>query len=454
VTFPRSTTLAPVQAAEDDPVPSLRESQRRVLGPVFILSVITLPIHVPRGAFSLTPADWPMFLFIVLAASAFWRSRVPVRIPLATGVLLMLLGGIFAVTQSVVPRDSVAAIVQDVYLFVWFVLATNFIAHEGFRFIRKIAVTWWIIAVAVATYMWVASVTCPANTLQIAGHPGANEFCRALGPFFDPNLAGYYIVTSLFLLWACPVPRHRWTKLLVTVPFALAIHATQSITALAAVSAGVLVALTVSFVSRRRTAAALVLTILAIGFVVLAILPEDLNQPGRVLNALGKQDIFAESLGRTNTSFGGRAGRWREALQFFGNDVLIGIGPVSTNDALTLQSAPIAGELHNDYVAGFIERGVVGGIGVLVFFGALSVWAVRLVTWRGPPPGWRPAVLVGAMMPVLLSAVTLETLHFRHVWFFCALLIAIVLAGERSSSVGASEPASMAPALGARRGRR
>src|SRR5438093_3971970 len=125
------------------PSPALRrpagltDRQLGVLTPVILIAIIGLAIQIPRYAHNIAPSDVPIVLFLVVGAASFWRSRVRLRLPLAAGFLLMLVGGSLAVTQSVVPRDSASALVQDVYLFIAFLLATNLIARAPEKLARR-----------------------------------------------------------------------------------------------------------------------------------------------------------------------------------------------------------------------------------------------------------------------------------------------------------------------------
>ena len=412
--------------------PQLSARQLRVLTPVFLISVLALPLQVPRFSYNLAPADLPVLLFVVLAAASFWRSRVRLRLPLTAGAVMMLLGGSLAITQSVVPRESTSSIAQDIYLFAWFLLAVNFIARAPERLVRRAAVAWTLVGTAVGAFTWAVTLRCPESIPVVFGHKTATDFCRASGTLFDENLAGYYLAVSLFIAWASPWPRGRFGKAVITVPMVLGIYVTQSITALIVTAAGVLVTAAVSFVSRRQAAAAVTLLVLALAISAVAALPPDIERrPSGVLQSLGQAEPLQGSLGRSESSFEVRSRRWQEALHFFGSSVLIGIGPASTDDALLAAGAPIGGELQNDYVAGFLERGLVGGLGVLLLFGAAAAWTMRVaIDDQLRRRGWRPPAFAGAMIAALLAAFTLEILHFRHQWLAFALIVGLGLRQE------------------------
>ncbi|MFY9588982.1 MAG: O-antigen ligase family protein [Actinomycetota bacterium] len=420
---------------------ALSGRQLRVLTPFAILAVVGLAIQVPRYQYNLTPSDASIVVFLLLAAVSFWRSRLRIRLPLSAGFTLSLLGGTVAVTQSIVPRESISALLQDLYLFSFFLLTVNLIAQAPEKFVRRVAVVWALVATGAGIFTWIVASRCPGNIPVVFGHATATPFCRVSGTLFDENLNGYFLVIGLFVVWAAPWPRRLFGKAILTVPIVFGIYETQSITALIALVAGVIATAAVSFVSRRQAAAAATILVLAIAVIGVAALPPDFERdPSSALETIGtKGSAFEGSFGRSDASFSGRTQRWREALQFFGGSLLIGIGPSSTDNALAAQRAPIGGELHNDYVAGFLERGIVGGVGVLLLFGAAAAWAMRVAIDDGlRRRGWRPPAFAGAMIAVLLTAITLETLHFRHQWLLFALVIGLGLRQERAADSLAS----------------
>ncbi|HYP22348.1 MAG TPA: O-antigen ligase family protein, partial [Actinomycetota bacterium] len=422
------------------PVPAearARESRlRRLLTPLMIASVVTVPLLVPPIGPNSVPADFFNAAFLILGLAVLARTRVAARIPMGGSYLLIITGGLIAVTQSVVPKESLIAVVQDAYLFVWFVVAVNYLISEDGRRTRWIASVWGVVGVVMAFVVWFARFGYPYDVPVLFDYPLVDAWGRSEGTFRDPNMAGNYLVLSLFVLWAAPRPRSVALKLLMTVPFLFAVYHTQSITALVTLAAGALVAFAVSFVARREAVVAAAMAVVAAGLAALVILPQTfLSRSGEVATQLGETEVFDESLGRSNTSLTLRAARWEEAFQLFGSSIVLGIGPSSTDESLADRGAPLTGEIHNDYVAGLIERGLVGALGNLFLFAVAAGWALRVaIDRRRRLEGWRPAALAGGMVVVLLAAVSLETLHFRHVWLFFALVVALGMTGPSSRS--------------------
>ena len=206
----------------------------------------------------------------------------------------------------------------------------------------------------------------------------------------------------------------------------IAIHATRSNTALFALAAGVAVAIVTSLIRSRRTSAGVAAALVALSLAVFALAPASvIDSPAEVSKSLGQEEVFSGSLSRFDSSWGARVGRIEESMRLFGPDLLLGIGPSTTNDTLLADNAPILGEMHNDYVAALVERGLLGAFGVVSIF-AVAGWAAfglrRRFSGRSP---WTTSALAGGLVSVAVSGVALETLHFRHVWCLFALIFAL-----------------------------
>jgi hypothetical protein len=402
--------------------------------------VLTVPLLVPPIGPNSVPADFFNAAFVVLGAAVLFRTRARMRLPLGGSYLLIVTGGVVAVTQSIVPKEAIVAVVQDAYLFVWFVVVVNFLISGEGRSTRWVATVWGMVGLVVAVVMWVAWLGYPDHVPSLFGYQLVDPYGRSEGTFRDPNMAGNYLVLSLFVMWAAPRPRSIAVKLLLTLPFLLGIYVTQSITALVTLAGGTLVAGTIAFVARREAVVAAVMAVIAAGLVAVVVLPQTfLANPAEVTESLGDNDLFDESLGRSNSSLSVRAERWEEAFQFFGSSIILGVGPSSTDESLAELGAPLTGEIHNDYMAGLLERGLLGALGNLFLFVVAAAWSVRVgLDKRFVAEGWRPAALAGGIVVILMAAMSLETLHFRHVWLFFGLVVALGMRGTPAAApVGA-----------------
>jgi hypothetical protein len=411
--------------------PSRPAASRSAAGaaPLLLATVAAAPLLVPQMTYNMVPADFVIALFVVVGLASLSSSRARVHLPLGMSYVLVLAGGAIGISQAFSPADSLVVVLQDLYLFVWFVVLVNYVLQRGRGIARAIGTVWVWTGLVVALFVWLTALQYPGPSFGLFGTESVDLFGRAKGTFRDPNLAGNYLVVSLFVLWAAPRPRGTALKLLVTVPMVLAIYVTDSITALVALGGGMVLSLVVGLVTTRRAAVAASLAGIAVMVAGVTLLPRSFEGlPSSVSENIGSSETFSDSLGRTEVSATGRIERWKEALLRFGDQVLIGIGPGSTAPALAALGVDFAGELHNDYLAGFLERGVLGGIGVLALFAIVSAWAFRCGFSQSlRREGWRPSFLVGGLAAILASAMALETLHFRHIWLFFALLAGLAM---------------------------
>ena len=393
---------------------------------LLVLNVVFLPILVPRGPNNSVPADIPAVLLLVMGTACLLRARQPFHIPLAWSNLLIVGGGLLAVGQSIAPSVALVAVMTDVYLFAWFLVMLNALVIVGDRGLRWAAVAWTAAALGVSALAILASGSSGAHPPRVFGYEIVDQFHRFYGTFRDPNMAGSYLVLSVFVIWASPVPRRRLTKFIVLVPVLIAIVDTKSNAALFALGSGAAVALGLSFVRTWRARAGVVVAGIAIVMAIFAAVPAHvIDAPSEIAQSLGQDEVFNGSLNRYDTSLGLRIRRIDEAFHIFGPDLLLGIGPSTTNDTFAAIGAPITGELHNDYVAAFIERGVIGIIGVISLFVLVGVRALRLLDAEElRRRGWNPAAFTGGVVAVAVTALALETLHFRHVWCLFAMVCA------------------------------
>jgi hypothetical protein len=408
---------------------------RKALTPFLVASFATAPLLVPRGPGNSVPGDTVNLLLLAIGAIVLWRMRARFYIPLGLSNILFVTGGLIGLSQSLFPVQSALAILQDIYLFSWFVVVVNLLLDGDGRAVRLMTLVWVVVAFGVALIMTMFMIGFPFDNANFGGSNAVDPYGRVQASFRDPNLAGNYLVMSLFLMWASPRPRTTGGKILVGIPFLLAIYSTASNTALTSLAVGTALVGLVSFFRKRVSAAPLALAGAATILLLATLLPPSLGT-GVLVRAVGGTSAFKDSLGRATESFEGRQGLWRESASLLGSHLALGIGPSVTDETLQLRSAPpdelhndyVATELHNDYVASFLERGFVGGLGLMMLVAMICVWTIRAAKNRQLiNEGWHPTALIGCTVSILLSAITLETLHFRHIWLYLALIVALCL---------------------------
>jgi O-antigen ligase len=262
----------------------------------------------------------------------------------------------------------------------------------------------------------------------------AKDGVRASYTFGDPNLAGNYLVVSLFVMAACECPRSPGVRRIAYILVLLAIGFTGSNGAMLTLLVGLVLSVAVS--RFRRVGALAGLTTLAIsvllaGLLAVFVMPRvDLGQIRE--QAAGSVPLLRDSFGRSGSSTSERATIVHEGTDLFLQGDAAGYGPARTKAALAAHQAPYVKEAHNDYLATLLERGLIGALGLLLLGIAVFVRCVRLVVGTLPkayaeyvPKAWL-LVVIGPVMAT--AAGFYEILHFRHLWTWLGLVAALVLA--------------------------
>ena len=138
-----------------------------------------------------------------------------------------------------------------------------------------------------------------------------------------------------------------------------------------------------------------------------------------------------DSLGREAESSGSRSDLAAEGLTlWFHDDTALGYGPSNTEATLRASGAPYVKEAHDDYLGTLLERGVIGGIALILLIVGVTVRARRISVTGGLNPELaaivpRPELLAAACVAIAMSAAFYEVLHFRHVWAIFGLIAAL-----------------------------
>jgi O-antigen ligase len=113
---------------------------------------------------------------------------------------------------------------------------------------------------------------------------------------------------------------------------------------------------------------------------------------------------------------------------------VLGSGPRSTKAQLASSQASFVKQAHDDYVAAVVERGLLGGVGLLALIASVvlrtSTAAFSRLSAQVAAVVPRAHALLGAIGALAVSAFFYEVLHFRHVWALLAVIAAVHLWGR------------------------
>jgi hypothetical protein len=391
-------------------------------------SVGLQPLLHPTGPGNSSPVDVAVLLTILTTAVWAAAASSRLRAPYAAAVALMVLGGALAGLTGPLPATSLLAVFQDLVIFAWATAITNLAHRPGV--LRLLSSVW-----ALTAMCW-AAVLVTASLLGLTAVEGiiAREGNRALFTFGDPNYAGTYWVSSVFLVYATQRPRRPWLRRLAYLLLVWSLVLTESNGGVLALLLGTALVLLLT-VRHRVGAAAAVVTAVALAAVVLTAVTAVPFPQVQAWARQSGQPLLVNSIGRSDNSSEQRSALIEEALQLYRSIGPLGIGPGTTKTLLIDRQYPYAKEAHDDYLASLVERGPLGAVGLLVLIVTAVVLGARVV--RGPPQDWpelpRPVGLVAALAALALAGTYYEVLHFRFVWLLLALTATVAARWPRRS---------------------
>ena len=185
---------------------------------------------------------------------------------------------------------------------------------------------------------------------------------RASYTFGDPNLAGNYLVVSLFMMAACRRPRTPWVRHAGYLVVLTAVLFTGSNGAMLTLVLG---SVACSVLSRARLGAAKGVSALVVSALIAITLcgvgdPERQPRRGPRRPRRAASRCCATRWAAAASSTAERSSIVSEGFALFLDGDATGYGPARTKATLQDDQAPYVKEAHNDYLATLLERGVIG----------------------------------------------------------------------------------------------
>jgi len=396
-------------------------------------TVALLPILVPAGPGNTAIADAGIAGCILLAALWVSRERLPVAFPYAAGVVFLMIGGALGATVAGAPISTALVLAQDGFLLLWAAVLT--LGRYDPAIIAAATVSWCRVAVVYSGFGVIAYVIGFAPMSGVSAKDGV----RASYTFGDPNLAGNYLVTSLFVMMACRRPRAASTRRLGYLLVITAMGFTGSNGAMLTFLIGLATCVAATRYRNRGALAGLMsLTVSAalVAVMTVFVLPH-VNFDAVRADAASSIPLLRDSFGRSADSSSERATILGEGSKLFLQGDAVGYGPARTKERFQATQAPYVKEAHNDYLAALLERGVIGAFGLVLLIAAVAGRCRRLLTddLPGPladiVPRFWILVSVGPVMAV--AALFYEVLHFRHLWTWLGIVAALVMAMQQET---------------------
>jgi len=415
--------------------PAKRLTRWRLTQAAIAVSVAAMPLLRPSGPGNTGLVD--LALLTAIVAAIMWASAraLRVRLPYALPVGLMVIAGastVLTIGESASWR-TILALLQDIFVFGWAAAVATVGRDRGL--LDGFCRAWAYSGTAWATALIVGEI------LGLNWLTGINDAdgLRASLTFGDPNLAANYFLCTLLVIRATRRPRKAGWRWLACGLTATGVILTLSNGGILAMLAATALGWLFSIASRRGLVAAITAgTILALG---VGAVFYTVDVHAAVTRAEEASPFVRDSIGREGESGGSRSTLVAEGVQLWiAGDTVLGLGPGNTEAALRAQQAPYVKEAHDDYLAAILERGVLGGLAIVLLVAAVAIRARRIAARGGVSPGYlevvpRPELLAAAAVAIAMSALFYEVLHFRHVWALFGLIAALELTKrERTAS--------------------
>jgi O-antigen ligase len=389
----------------------------RTVGYLTALAVWTVPLLTPAGPGNTAFPDLTMAAALIMTILWLYRYGGKVVLPYSLGIGILMIAGLIAAVHQRAPLAGLP-VMQDLFLLLFAAGVANAVQRP------------WVLRVFLQAWCWsgigYAAVMVFARLAGLSTLAGINpkNGGRAALTMNDPNMAGNYFLCALLVLLATRVIVRRWIRFLGVILILTAIVFTGSNGAGVGLVAAVAVA---GAVRIRKTRG----PVFAIAVVALLLVPAGVAAPYVNVAAIRAKaadsvQLLQDSIGRSGASSSQRALLVAEGMHLYFTRDLIGLGPGQVKATLANQGAPYVQEAHDDYVATLAERGVLGGVGLIILIFAIGVRLTRVAVRPLPPDVAamipRPEYLLGLGCAFLASAFFYEVLHFRQLWVFLGLV--------------------------------
>jgi O-antigen ligase len=372
---------------------------------------------------------------------AFVRGRYVINLSYTIAMWLILLASFVSTFAAPDPKNSLVVILKEVYVYVWFVTLVAVLARLNARDFRRIVIGWAVVAF-LHGYVIVAQFLFPAVWRFTASFAGSlrvfEEIYRPSGLFVNANPAAIFQLLGFVpLVLVSPSKKTAIILGLLLLPTMLL---TGSMGATLAFATGLMVAIIALVLSGH-------LALIIKMFMRLAIVTLLLGGLFSIVvtqNQRYQEHFERILLGRSERSSEGRFDLWQRGFEaYIEHDVFLwGVGPENFREVDTKMTD---NQLHNDFLAFSVERGLLGSLGLVLFAGvAVSRAAYMVLICKKYPDRAQLTVVVflAAMIAAIVESLTHQVFHFRALWLLLAFQEAMLFRMTRPESV--TEPTTSA----------
>jgi len=394
-----------------------------------VLLVCLLPLEHWRFPFNVKPSDLALLLLTVYGLLKAGQTRQRLDFPLILPIWVILLSSSVATLVGFGSPDSLVAIVQEIYIFTWFIVLTNVLKALTLSDLDRLMKIWSVIACLVSITMVMGMLRIGPSIFYRSSYEQVTaEFIRATGTYDNSNSAAVYISISLFILLATSWP--IWLRAAVAVWLFIGMFATGSNGALLSTFGSLVLFAGVYPALQNRRDYKLLVAVVGIGGGLVAVAFLVLGLASSLLSGVGfatNNPLFFNTLARLSNSASRRLDIIAWAWDAYRRHPW-GTGPNSFFSGL-----------HNDYAAFLFERGPVGFIGWLWVIGAPLVRSLQAASQLANKHQRQQMLLLGVgFLACAVNAVTHEVSHMRQVWLLVVFLFALSYATLTRQAAGSS----------------
>ena len=379
---------------------------------------LLLPVELIKLPLNVSLVDvWTMAAIPIVWISV-PRGRQQISTYYTVPMWLILVGSFASTLGAPAARNGLIVIVKELFVYLWFITLIIALVRLTPRDFHRVLVIWAAV-VLVHGLLIVAQFISPEFWRLTAEHLGRGEsyeIYRPSGLLANANSAAFFQLLGFVPLMLFRPPRKLGAILALVL--IITMLATGSMASILALAAGSILALVILAVKGRVTVIARLFGRLTIASVLVGTL---------FVAVVGQNDRYQFHLsrilvGRADRSSEGRFDLWARGINVFVEEdvFLTGIGPEN------FRVVDGGGkQLHNDFLAFSVERGLIGifGLGLFVLLAVIRAINLFLITdkHRQDDAELVVIVLLAAMAAALVYSITHQVFHNRQLWMILAL---------------------------------
>jgi hypothetical protein len=381
-------------------------------------TLVLLPVDLIKLPLNMILVDCWILLGLPILWLSFVRGHHGMSLSYTIAMWIILVASFASTFAAPAPKNSLVVILKEIYAYVWFVTLAAVLPTLNAKDFQRILVVWTGM-VFLHGFVIVAQFLSPdfwRFTASFAGSLKEFEIYRPSGLFVNANSAAFFQLLGFVpLVLASPSKKVTMILGLLLLPTMLL---TGSMGATVAFIAGLAVAVMVIALSGHlvliiKIFAQLAIIMSLLGGLLFFIISQNQRYQDHIEQIL---------LGRSERSSEGRFDLWQRGFDaYIDNDVFLwGVGPENFRE---VDPARTDNQLHNDFLAFSVERGLLGTLG-LVLFATLAVSRAAymvLICNKYPDRGQLVIVVfLGAIVAAMVESLTHQTFHFRELWLVLA----------------------------------